>query len=115
MQFAYQAGFIAVLLVAALFGLTALGFGLGAWLGHPAWGFLAVTGLLIVVAFIIKWIGDRVKAASNKDSKYELSVDSGPAKLSENGNGKAPERLASKDPSLLKTPQHESDNHGKDQ
>ncbi|MEM7348998.1 MAG: hypothetical protein AAF485_32620, partial [Chloroflexota bacterium] len=32
-QFAYQAAFGAVLLIAGLFGLVALGFGLGEWLG----------------------------------------------------------------------------------
>lgn len=41
-------------LLAVLFGLTALGFGLGALLGHPGWGFLAVTVLLIVLAVIIR-------------------------------------------------------------
>ncbi len=114
-QFAYQAGFIGVMIVAGLFGLIALGFGLGAWLGHPAWGFLAVTGLLMVVAFIIKWIGDRIKAAASTQDTYDLSVETNPAKLQQGKNGKAPEKLGVKDPTLLKTPQHESDNHGKDQ
>lgn len=35
-----------VLLLAVVFGLTALALGLGTWLGHPAWGFLAVAVLL---------------------------------------------------------------------
>jgi hypothetical protein len=36
--------------VALLFLLTALAFGLGAWLGHPAWGFLIVAGVLFLIA-----------------------------------------------------------------
>lgn len=44
------AGFFALL--GFLFGLVALALGLGAWLGHPGWGFLVVTGLLFVVAVI---------------------------------------------------------------
>ncbi len=41
-------------LLAVLFGLTALGFGLGALFGHPGWGFLAVTGLLLLLAVILR-------------------------------------------------------------
>jgi uncharacterized membrane protein YqjE len=41
-------------LLAVLFGLTALGFGLGALFGHPGWGFLAVTVLLVLLAVIIR-------------------------------------------------------------
>lgn len=37
-------------LVGALFLLVALAHGLGAWLGHPAWGFLAVAVLLFAAA-----------------------------------------------------------------
>ena len=42
------AGFFGLL--GFLFGLVALALGLGAWLGHPGWGFLVVTILLFVVA-----------------------------------------------------------------
>lgn len=38
--------------LAGLFALLTLAFALGAWLGHPAWGFLIVTvllGLLLVI------------------------------------------------------------------
>lgn len=61
LQFAYQVGALVVLLVAVFFGLVALALGLGVWLGHAAWGFLAVMGLLVLVALGIKWFGDRAK------------------------------------------------------
>lgn len=41
-------------LLAVVFGLVTLALGLGAWLGHPAWGFLAVTGLLILLAVLLR-------------------------------------------------------------
>ncbi len=40
--------------LAALFGLTTMALGLGAWLGHPAWGFLLVTVLLILLAVVLR-------------------------------------------------------------
>ncbi|HYE96101.1 MAG TPA: phage holin family protein [Rubricoccaceae bacterium] len=48
--YAGQAAAGVVALLALLFGLVALAHGLGAWLGHPGWGFLAVTVLLVLVA-----------------------------------------------------------------
>ncbi|MFK7846463.1 MAG: phage holin family protein [Rhodothermales bacterium] len=84
LQFAYQAGFFAVLLLAVLFGLTALSFGLGAWLGHPGWGFLSVTGLLVIIALIVKWWGDRANAKKGKVKSYSYSVEEEQRKLSEN-------------------------------
>lgn len=36
-----------------MFGATAAALGLGAWLGHPAWGFLIVTAVLAIVAGIL--------------------------------------------------------------
>lgn len=42
------------------FGLVAASLGLGAWLGHDAWGFLAVTGLLLVVTAILLLLKPRV-------------------------------------------------------
>lgn len=46
-----------VLLVLALFSfgflLTTLAFALGAWLGHPAWGFLIVTLLLLIATAVV--------------------------------------------------------------
>jgi uncharacterized membrane protein YqjE len=43
-----------IALLAVVFGLTTLALGLGAWLGHPAWGFLIVTVLLVLLAIIIR-------------------------------------------------------------
>lgn len=40
----------AVSAVALLFLLAAIAFGIGAWLGHPAWGFLIVAGILFLIA-----------------------------------------------------------------
>lgn len=85
MQFAYQGAFFAVLLVAGLFGLTALSFGLGVLLGHPGWGFLSVSGLLIVIAFIVKWLGNRANAVKGKVKSYSYSVKEEQQKLSEHG------------------------------
>ncbi|MEM8487930.1 MAG: phage holin family protein [Bacteroidota bacterium] len=114
MQAAYQVGFFAVLLVAGLFGLIALAFGLGTWLGNPAWGFLAVTGLLVLVAFIVKWVGKR-KGTAKEAATYDLRVDDAPPKLSGDG---APEPLAGQPPQQLKplkTSELTTDNHAKDQ
>ena len=50
----------AILGIAALFGLVALALGLGSWLSHPAWGFLVVTGLLVAVALVVRFVGKRI-------------------------------------------------------
>lgn len=39
--------------VAVLFLLVAASLGLGAWLGHPAWGFLAMSAMLLLVAALL--------------------------------------------------------------
>ncbi|MFW5955320.1 MAG: phage holin family protein [Rhodothermales bacterium] len=39
---------------AVLFLLTSIALGVGAWLGHPAWGFLIVTVLLFVVVGVLR-------------------------------------------------------------
>lgn len=44
-------GFLGV--TALVFLLIAVALGLGAWLGHPAWGFLIVTGILAGVAGLL--------------------------------------------------------------
>ena len=115
MQAAYQAGFFAVLLVAGLFALFALAFGLGTWLGNPAWGFLAVTGLLVMLAFIVRWVGQRKKAAKDA-AAYDISVNDGSKpELIENGT---PKPISTKSPQQLKslkTSELTTDNHAKDQ
>lgn len=45
------AGFFGLL--GFIFALLTLALALGAWLGHPAWGFLIVTLLLLVIAGLI--------------------------------------------------------------
>jgi Flp pilus assembly protein TadB len=43
-----------VAFLAVVFGLTTAALGLGAWLGHPAWGFLIVTVLLVLLAVVLR-------------------------------------------------------------
>lgn len=43
-----------IVLLAVVFGLVTLALGLGAWLGHPAWGFLIVTALLGLLAVVLR-------------------------------------------------------------
>lgn len=40
--------------LAGLFALVTLALALGAWLGHPAWGYLIVTGLLALAAVVVR-------------------------------------------------------------
>lgn len=40
--------------LAGLFALLTLAFALGAWLGHPAWGFLIVTALLGLLLVVLR-------------------------------------------------------------
>lgn len=53
------AGVIA--LVGVLFALVALALGIGAWLG-PAWGFMIVSGLLFLGAFVMYAVNHRKRA-----------------------------------------------------
>ncbi len=43
-----------IMLLAVVFGLTALALGIGAWLGHAGWGFLIVTVLLVLLAGVLR-------------------------------------------------------------
>ncbi len=52
-ELALLAGVGVIGLLAVVFGLTALALALGAWLGHPAWGFLIVTVLLLLLAGLL--------------------------------------------------------------
>lgn len=47
-------------LLALVFGLTAFSLGVGEWLGHPAWGYLVTTVLLLVVAGILRALQPRL-------------------------------------------------------
>ena len=49
-----------VAFLALVFALTAVALGLGSWLGHDAWGFLAVTGLLALVAAALRLLKPRM-------------------------------------------------------
>ena len=44
----------ALFFLAALLGLTAAALGIGEWLGHPAWGFLIVMGVLLIIGVILR-------------------------------------------------------------
>lgn len=45
---------VGIALLAVVFGLVTIAFALGAWLGHPAWGFLIVTLLLVLLVVVIR-------------------------------------------------------------
>ena len=69
--FGLEAGALAIFAVAALFGLVALALGLGAWLNHPAWGFLAVMLLLVVFALVLGAIGRRARRPGNNEKELQ--------------------------------------------
>lgn len=53
-EIALQVMVVGIVLLAVVFGLVTLALGLGAWLGHPAWGFLIVTVLLVGLAIVLR-------------------------------------------------------------
>ena len=59
---AFEIGAIAIVGLGFLFGLVALALGVGSWLNHPAWGFLAVMILLVIVGLVVRAVGRRVSA-----------------------------------------------------
>jgi uncharacterized membrane protein YqjE len=66
-----------VAFLAVVFGLTTAALGLGAWLGHPAWGFLIVTVLLVLFAVVLRAarpefidVGRRSAADQSGDSTH---------------------------------------------
>ena len=70
----------AISALGALFLLVAVAHGIGAWLGHPAWGFLAVAVLLFIIAAIyysrmgpthLRKTAEVVVEAANPDPKDE--------------------------------------------
>ena len=71
-----------IALLAVVFGLTTIALGLGAWLGHPAWGFLIVTVLLVLFAIVLRAarpefvpVG-RGPASSKEEARDERRVSS---------------------------------------
>ena len=71
---AFEIGAIAIVGLGFLFGLVALALGVGSWLNHPAWGFLAVMVLLILVALVVRAVGKRV-SASEKSGRGVQDID----------------------------------------
>lgn len=65
--------------VTALFILVAAALGLGQWLGHPAWGFLAVSGALGLVTILIHFRRPRLVKAPNILRKKALPESSNKA------------------------------------
>ncbi len=66
-------------LITALFALITLALGIGAWLGHPAWGFLVVTLLLALITGVIiavkpHLIPIRQQPSEKKQSESETSI-----------------------------------------
>ena len=67
-----------------LFLLTTIALGLGAWLGHPAWGFLIVSVLLFVIVGVLQMImKKKVAGVSEKvgveSEKLSAEMQSKPA------------------------------------
>lgn len=56
---------------AVLFLLTTMALGIGAWLGHPAWGFLVVTVLLFIIIAIMRMVMKRMVANVEKKISVE--------------------------------------------
>ncbi len=74
-EIAFHIAFAALLLIAAFFILMALAFGLGAWLGHPGWGFLAVAGILSFIALIVRVVAKRQGRRKKAAGKVPLLED----------------------------------------
>jgi uncharacterized membrane protein YqjE len=73
-----------IALLAVVFGLTTLALGLGALFGHPAWGFLAVTLLLVLFAVVLRaarpeFVQVGRRPASDGSKRTELDASSRPA------------------------------------
>ncbi|QXD16092.1 phage holin family protein [Rhodocaloribacter litoris] len=62
-----------VVLLALVFALTAAALGLGAWLGHSAWGFLVVAGVLLVVAGLLRAVRPRLVKVREAGSEPPVS------------------------------------------
>jgi hypothetical protein len=75
-----------------LFLLTTIALGLGAWLGHPAWGFLIVTVLLFAMVLIIKMMMPRLVAKIEKKAEVDESRLSYRVSRSEEGRSKSVEK-----------------------
>lgn len=71
---------VAVLGVLGLiFALLTAALGLGAWLGHPAWGFLIVTVVLLLTTFVVYQVhfeqGKKKKKKSSDVSPEQKQLD----------------------------------------
>ncbi len=74
-----------VAFLALVFALTALALGLGSWLGHDAWGFLAVTGLLALVAVALRLLKPRmVKMRDEEPPARDQTPPAAPALTKKN-------------------------------
>lgn len=58
-------------LLALVFALITLALGLGAWLGHPAWGFLVVTVLLLLVAGALRALHPHLVNVGSKRARID--------------------------------------------
>ncbi len=59
--------------MAGFFALVTAALGLGAWLGHPAWGFLIVTVLLFLIAGIVQASRPRLVRMAHKRAEVDDS------------------------------------------
>lgn len=66
--------------IAGLFALITLALAIGAWLGHPAWGFLVVTVLLLLVAGALRAAQPHLVSLGDKRARVKEK------KLASNGS-----------------------------
>lgn len=85
-QIGLGVGMALVAFFAVLFLLTTIALALGAWLGHPVWGFLIVTILLFVTIAIMRLVMKRMLG------KIEKKVSVEEAKLAHHGPAPQQER-----------------------
>ena len=70
--------------LAGFFGLITIALGIGAWLGHPGWGFLVVTLTLALLAVLIRaarpqLVDIDLRSPPNDSSPNESSEPSAPS------------------------------------
>lgn len=64
--------------LAGFFGLITIALGLGAWLGHPGWGFLIVTLFLALLAVVIRAARPQLVDIDLRSPPADASTESAP-------------------------------------
>ena len=63
-----EVGSVVILGIGVFFGIVTLALGLGAWLGHSAWGFLIVTALLMMTAWAVRYFGAKASEGEEEST-----------------------------------------------